>query len=377
MTEITPRTAARVANLADRNDKATDLATQRGPGAKPKKLRLLTADDELELADEDFAPPNEDDTDILGPERFIPSNPDIVRLREIVADPASHFIPTIKVGGTTMFYAGPEGLAPELQELFNFPATVLRRVRDGADEDADEHRRAKRARLEDGHPQEDDVELGRRGSAMPSEHPFDFGAGAGADDSFNFGGDFDFGAMPENDFGMPEELVTPRKRRERERERNQREASLAPSRAESIARQIQFGERDEDHPLAMFDGRPPRPDAAAQDSLGSLATPSKSSVAEEETVRATKGGYSKNTGMAMGMLRRELEAIEAESEAEAGEKKVKFGQLADKASRKAASTFFFELLVLGTRDCVKLEQKKAFGEIEIRGKDKLWEEISA
>jgi cohesin complex subunit SCC1 len=212
---------------------------------------------------------------------------------------------------------------------------------------------------------------------MRSEHPFDFGAGAGADDSFNVGGDFDFGGMAENDFGMPEELVTPRKRRERERERNQREASLAPSRAESIARQIQFGERDEDHPLAMFDGRLPRPDAPAQDSLGSLATPSKSSITEEETVRATKGGYSKNTGMAMGMLRRELEAIEAESETDAGEKKVKFGQLADKASRKAASTFFFELLVLGTRDCVKLEQKKAFGEIEIRGKDKLWEDISA
>jgi cohesin complex subunit SCC1 len=33
--------------------------------------------------------------------------------------------------------------------------------------------------------------------------------------------------------------------------------------------------------------------------------------------------------------------------------------------------------VLGTRDCVKLEQKKPFEGIEVRGKEKLWEEIAA
>lgn len=48
-----------------------------------------------------------------------------------------------------------------------------------------------------------------------------------------------------------------------------------------------------------------------------------------------------------------------------------------KASKRAASTFFFELLVLGTRDCVKLEQSRAGGDIEVRGKEKLWEEIAA
>ena len=44
-----------------------------------------------------------------------------------------------------------------------------------------------------------------------------------------------------------------------------------------------------------------------------------------------------------------------------------------KASRRAASSFFFELLVLGTRDCVKLNQTKAFGDIKVQGKDKLWQ----
>lgn len=44
-----------------------------------------------------------------------------------------------------------------------------------------------------------------------------------------------------------------------------------------------------------------------------------------------------------------------------------------KASRRAASSFFFELLVLGTRDCLRLSQPKPFENIEIHAKDKLWE----
>ncbi len=47
------------------------------------------------------------------------------------------------------------------------------------------------------------------------------------------------------------------------------------------------------------------------------------------------------------------------------------------ASKRAASTFFFELLVLGTRDCVTLDQAEPFGDIEVRAKDRLWQEISA
>ena len=43
------------------------------------------------------------------------------------------------------------------------------------------------------------------------------------------------------------------------------------------------------------------------------------------------------------------------------------------ASRRAAAAFFFELLVLGTRDCVKLGQEEPYANIEVRAKDKLWE----
>jgi cohesin complex subunit SCC1 len=44
------------------------------------------------------------------------------------------------------------------------------------------------------------------------------------------------------------------------------------------------------------------------------------------------------------------------------------------ASRRAAASFFFELLVLGTRDCVKLNQSSPFENIEVRAKEKLWEQ---
>jgi cohesin complex subunit SCC1 len=42
------------------------------------------------------------------------------------------------------------------------------------------------------------------------------------------------------------------------------------------------------------------------------------------------------------------------------------------ASRRAASSFFFELLALGTRDCLKLSQSAPYENIEVRAKDKLF-----
>jgi cohesin complex subunit SCC1 len=297
--------------------------------AKPKRARLLHADEELELPDEDFVAPNEDSA-ILAQTHYIPSDPEVVRLRSIAADPAAHFLPTVNIGGTTMIYAGPEGLAPELTELFTFPANILRRDR-GQDEEAGPA--AKRPRVE----QTPELEAGRRGSMFPpSEHAFDTGH------------DFGMDILPEagDEFALPE-FATPRK-----------EASLAPSRAESIARAIQFG-GEADHPLAMFDPR-------RTDSQSIHETPTKSVVSE-----TSRGGFSKNTGMAMGLLRKEIEAIEAE------DKVINFNSIASGASKKAAAAFFFEMLVLGTKDCVRLEQDRAFEGIKIRSKPRLFQDLSA
>jgi len=42
------------------------------------------------------------------------------------------------------------------------------------------------------------------------------------------------------------------------------------------------------------------------------------------------------------------------------------------ASRRAASAFFFELLLLSTKDYIKVTQEEPFENIEIRAKEKMW-----
>jgi len=100
--------------------------------------------------------------------------------------------------------------------------------------------------------------------------------------------------------------------------------------------------------------------------------PSQSQTAEKEGEAADNEGkgYSKNTVKALAIIRKELQpAVEEETE----DKALSFNKMSDKASRRAASSFFFELLVLGTRDCIQLSQDKPFENIEIRAKAKLWE----
>jgi cohesin complex subunit SCC1 len=169
--------------------------------------------------------------------------------------------------------------------------------------------------------------------------------------------DIDLSALGGDPFELPEyepdvTFGTPRSRVSRY-SRFSRAPSLAPSRAESIARAVQEDD-SEGPPLAIFDG-------------------GESSVGSQFTGKGDTGGFSKTTGMAMGVLRREIEAIgetlEGEGEAKGG---VTFAKVARGASKRAASHFFFELLVLGTRDAVGLKQDKPYGEIEVTGRPGLW-----
>jgi len=95
-----------------------------------------------------------------------------------------------------------------------------------------------------------------------------------------------------------------------------------------------------------------------------------SQVSEDSAGASSDGkGYSKNTVRALGIVRKELEPPEGDSE----DKVMSFNHMATKATRRAAAAFFFELLVLGTRDCVKLSQSAPFANIEVHAKAKLWE----
>lgn len=251
----------------------------------------------------------------LGEKRYIPSNPEIVALQEMIDNPTEHFLPSRTVDGKEWFLVGGSmmGLIGELEELFTFPKDVLRRQRGTEDEGLAEAPAEKRQRVEG--EQEEDVEQGRRTSVVARSEidPFQFGA----DQTFDMSMGFDQPMDQQGDIGTDAfEFSTPRAKRQQQ----QREASLAPSRAESIARQIQYGDVEGgQHPLAIFDSGMNRESESLQE------TPTKSSMVSGEASR-TGSGYSKHTGMAMGLLRRELEAIEEE------EKVLQFDRLADKVS---------------------------------------------
>ncbi|KAH9979064.1 hypothetical protein BGW80DRAFT_1165493, partial [Lactifluus volemus] len=91
-----------------------------------------------------------------------------------------------------------------------------------------------------------------------------------------------------------------------------------------------------------------------------------SSQVSESDNAADGKGYSKNTIRALGIIRKELEPVEGE------EKVMSFNHMTTKATRRAAAAFFFELLVLGTRDCVQVSQSVPFENIEVRPTMKLW-----
>ena len=298
MNDITPRMAAKIAGFPERRDRSSPAVP------KAKKARLVQADDALELEDDELAM-NRDLSDILTVERYIPADPTITRMREIMDDPAGHFLPSLKLGGDSAFYVGPRDLAPELEELFTFPSNILRKRQDQSQQD---ERQSKRARTDEDVEEpvvEDDIEVGRRQSVLPTEQ-FELGG----DDGY-VGGDQTFDDIQPGfeDSGPSMEAD----------KRRLRTPSVAPSVTETIARQIQEQRSSGTHDLAMFE-KDARDEVQSQSQA--LTTPTKSVVSEP--ISKTSSGYSKNTGMAMGLLRREIEAIEEE------DKVVGFDKLADK-----------------------------------------------
>lgn len=300
ISDLTPRTAAQIS------------AHPAPPVKAAKKPRLVMPDHETELTQELY-----DRAAILGAEHFIPANLELLHLNEIVSDPASHFLPTLKIGGENWTAVAPLGLAPELTELFAFPSNILRKGR--GLEEAEEDRPAKRARregeIEAEAEAEEDVEEQLRQAEEDVEvvrrHEFDVGFNA-AEEAFVpafVGDDGDYGIgigdeMPMEPMGASPPAFG-----------ISRGPSLAPSRAESIAREIEYGGPEGDFTLAMFDTRSSR---AAESQLSQV--PSSPSRAESQK----EGAPGRHTSMAMGLLRRELEAIEEE------DKVVSFEKLADK-----------------------------------------------
>lgn len=284
ISDLTPRTAAQISALP-------------APPVKGvKKPRLVMPDHETELT-QGLA----DRAAILGAEHFIPADVELLQLNEIVSDPTSHFLPTLKIGGENWTAVAPLGLAPELTELFAFPSNVLRKGR--GLEEAEEDRLAKRARVEgEVEPEEqirraeEEVEVVRRHEFEIGYEPEAFAPAFGGDE-----GDYGIGQeMPMEPFGVSPPTF-----------RVSRGPSLAPSRAESIAREAEYEGLEGEFTLAMFDTRSSR---AAESQVSQV--PSSPSRAEAQR----EGAPGKYTSMAMDLLRNELQAIEEEDKVASFEK---------------------------------------------------------
>ncbi|KAG8814902.1 sister chromatid cohesion protein 1 [Serendipita sp. 399] len=288
-----------------------------------------------------------DVSSIITDHGFLPRSETVMRLLDIRADPLAHFFP-IKTTEAGSFYCfAPPGLAPEISDLFLFPAVQgAGQKRKGQ---AQNERAAKRQRLQS--EPVDDVELLRgAGGALSSPAPYD---GAGAD-GFND----ESGFLP-NDLSIPGEDFQFQidDSLHLDKQVSSRNVTPAPDPFDETNRIY----ADEACPVAVFDTQP-------QTHEPSLTTSPQRPGNEQDDEQVNKDGYSRNTVKAIGLLRSELESTR-------GGKKgtLSFAEMTEKGSRRAASSFFFELLLLGTRDCVKLGQKKAFGDIAIQGKKKLWE----
>ncbi|KAG8691498.1 sister chromatid cohesion protein 1 [Ceratobasidium sp. 423] len=354
---ITPTTAERISKKAEETEKLS--------GRKKATSKKLVVDTVAELAEERRGRRDEDLSAIQTEQQFLPNNTTVARLLEIRADPIAHFLPTKSTPNGTFFCAAPPGLPPALAEMFMFPTTNLRRARGAtpaatpgappAERDEEEELRTpKRARISVP-GEEPEVEFGMHrepSERAPSERPF------GADITFPTSeGLGPLGEEQPFDLGDVTVDVS-----------MGRQPSLPKSRAQSVAADDEVRSRystpgpgqafeDVECAIAAFDHRAKGVETQTQTS--------ESEVAGEGQVK----GVSKNTAKALALLQDRLQPDET------GEEKVlSFAQVSTKATRRAASAFFFELLLLSTRDCVKVSQETEFANIEVRAKDRLWEQ---
>ena len=336
----------------------TPLETEATLGKKKGKEKKQIIDSVTELADgpgarigrgrgAGFVQPV-DVSNIVTEHSFLPRSTVVMRLLEIRQDPISHFLPTKSTPNGTFFCAAPPGMAPELAELFMRPVQSLaaskRRGSPAQQEGPTKKQRVDGSVVDD----DEDVEVGRRDSRAPS---LAFGSDIlGGRASLEPGLDFADNTAMGEDFQMD---IPDADAQLDLRDRSKSVLSDLSRLSTPVPENAPLDEGDESYadvtcPIATFDDRSTQSQEANQQDDGK--------------------GYSKNTVKALRIVRQDLQPT-----AEEPEKVMSFKKMSQKASRRAASSFFFELLVLSTRDCVKLAQPNPHDNIEVRAKDKLWD----
>ncbi|KAL9933179.1 hypothetical protein V8E36_007897 [Tilletia maclaganii] len=403
LANVTPRTAGKIREAAERRLQAQ--------AAGPAKGRRQIVDRFTEL-DDNAAPQKAPDQ--WSATRYLPRSRAQMELLAMQKNPAAYFFPWYEPSGkdkkTTLFF-GDVKLAPELRELFTIDLTTVRRKRAVSPEPADgldAGRAPKRFRSEDG---DLESEVGRRADPL---RELSFGPFGGDDGGMNFGGDdfgagggFDFsgiGPGPDEpglaDFGGLDRELSAHLEGEGEggdglrrsmRKVGQDAAGLgdddasrpALGRLSALTRLSTPEDGSEGDSLDLTPS-PSNPLAAfaARSSDAQADANSSAEAAAVERV-SVKSGLSRNTVRAVKVLKSQLQAgdeadkdgaaaaAEADADAPAA-KTMSFEEVSSKASRRAAAGFFFELLVLATKDCVKVKQEESYGDVQVQAKQKLW-----
>nr|WJN25005.1 double-stranded break repair protein [Tranzscheliella williamsii] len=389
MADMTPRTAARIRDAAQQRQ-------QEEAATKQAKARKQIVDAQTELSESQLGGLSQGLSqggagqaanlqEILRDERYLPRSRAYLRLLTIRQDPLSHFMPFADPSNKdkSSMFIGPHGLAPELSELFTFDLGAMRRRRAAAF--AAEESPSKRARLGG----DDEIGVARR--AEQGRESLGLGDIEGDPGAFDFSmGDESGFDVPGLDTSMALDLGDEAGLRRSSR-RSKAEAEAAgeqeTGRLPALSR-LSTPEASEDayesiqssstNPLAGFDARP------AEDRAGERG-PGGEGGAEE--VEASEQGWSRSTVRALRVVRAQLTAASAEPAEpaasrfvetdESGEPRLSFAKISANASRRAAAGFFFEMLVLGTKDCVRLHQPAPYADIYVAPKDKLWHSAGA
>ena len=253
-------------------------------------------------------PLNVDTASITSSQQFLPRSSTVMKLLAIHDDPVSYFLPTEAKAQGTFIASGPPGLTPELAELFFRPisSTAIQK-RKAASSEGSPSKRIRR----------DELELPRRlSSVVPGEDVNDIvdQSMMDIDSGFNFA---DQSGTALDDFQL--DVLEVGQDLDQHREKS---VITDRSRLSSVAPEGLNGESfhlDASCPIAMFD--------VSQASNNQIVD------AEQDTADIQdndKQGYSKNTGKALSLIRKELQPAFSGKEQEP--KAISFQQLANKVS---------------------------------------------
>ncbi len=344
-------------------------------------------------------------------DELIPEDPQEAEWAAIARDPVSHYLPEFALPkGQNRAYVGPADLPADLRELFMVDVDVLRRRQVQHDDDyvppAKKQRRSGAAA--DGEEEDDLSEVGRREGSLAARGELGaLGDNTNTfDDKFGFEDSFGRDDLPPlDDYGyddlppledMPDfdqmrreneaagELDLPGEAGEDDAAGRLRRSTRGKESIDHLQRgqlpslsrlstpDLEDGSEAGANPLRGFEARGPESQAFSAASLGTSYGPN------------TTAGWSKSTVRALNVVRiqlapKETDATEQDGDETitaanaAGDDVMSFEKVSDKSSRRAAAAFFFELLALGTKDCVKLKQDTPYGDIEVTAKEKLWD----